>query len=40
MAVFVTSYRKPATKAFEHDPAVPNDESYAAAEEYMELCYL
>lgn len=35
----VTSYSTPAAKAFGHDDVVPHDERYAAAEEYMELCY-
>jgi len=35
----VTSYSTPAAKAFGHDAVVPHDERYAAAEEYMELCY-
>lgn len=35
----VTSYSTPAAKAFGHDDVVPHDERYAAAEEYMDLCY-
>jgi alkanesulfonate monooxygenase SsuD/methylene tetrahydromethanopterin reductase-like flavin-dependent oxidoreductase (luciferase family) len=35
----VTSYSKPAAKAFGHDDVMPHDERYAAAEEYMDLCY-
>jgi alkanesulfonate monooxygenase SsuD/methylene tetrahydromethanopterin reductase-like flavin-dependent oxidoreductase (luciferase family) len=35
----VASYSTPAAKAFGHNAVVPHDEHYAAAEEYIELCY-